>query len=256
MEKAPFPNENELVLATVTSVQHHSVFCSLDEYPGRSGMIHISEIASGRIRNIREHVKEGRKVVCKVLRVNKEKGYIDLSLRRVTEIHRRAKLNAIKQEKLAEKIITQVAEAQHVKPAALFQQVKQAALKKYSSLAATFEAVALQGEKLEKLGVPAKLAQELETIIKTRIKPREAVIKGELTLLSLAPDGVEQVKGALTTITKQGLSVKYKGSGTYLVVVKASDFKKAERALRKALDEHESFAKAHAVQTTFARQEA
>ena len=100
-----FPEERELVLCTVTKVQHHSVFVRMDEFGGRSGMIHISEVSPGRIRNIRYFVKEGKIVVCQVLRINKERGYIDLSLRRVNDNQRRKKVDQLKQEQKEEKII-------------------------------------------------------------------------------------------------------------------------------------------------------
>src|SRR3989338_3106883 len=105
LEKKGFPAEEELVLCTVTNVQFHSVFVTLDEYNSRTGMIHISEVAPGRIRNIRDFVIEGKKVVCKVLRINQEKGHIDLSLRRVNESQKQLKLNEIKQEQFAENIL-------------------------------------------------------------------------------------------------------------------------------------------------------
>ena len=104
LKKQGFPEDSELVLCTVTSVQFHSVFVNIDEY-GKGGMIHISEVSPGRIRNIRDFVKEGKKIVCKVLKVNEEKGYIDLSLRRVNEAERRRKIEDIKKEQNAEKII-------------------------------------------------------------------------------------------------------------------------------------------------------
>ena len=90
-KKQGFPEESELVMCTVSNIQYHSVFADLDEY-GRQGMIHISEISPGRIRNIRDYVKEGKKIVCKVLRVNSERGHIDLSLRRVNEAQRKNKI--------------------------------------------------------------------------------------------------------------------------------------------------------------------
>ena len=108
LRKQGFPEDNELLLCTVTKVQFHSVFVNIDEY-GKSGMIHISEVSPGRIRNIRDYVKEGKKVVCLVLKVNQEKGHIDLSLRRVNEGQKRAKVDEIKKEQVSEKIIEFVA---------------------------------------------------------------------------------------------------------------------------------------------------
>jgi len=62
LKKEGFPERDEFVLCTVTNIQFHSVFVDLDEYV-KPGMIHISEISPGRIRNIRDFVKEGKKVV-------------------------------------------------------------------------------------------------------------------------------------------------------------------------------------------------
>ena len=88
--KEGMPEESELVMSTVTKIQYNAIFVNLDEYD-KTGMIHISEISPGRIRNIRDFVREGKKIVCVVLRVNQERGYIDLSLRRVGEGQRRKK---------------------------------------------------------------------------------------------------------------------------------------------------------------------
>ena len=107
-KRTGFPEEQELVLCTVTNVQGHAVFARIEEY-GVTGMIHISEVAPGRIRNIREFVKEGKVIVCKVLRINTERGHIDLSLRRVTEMQKRTKTDSIKNEQRAEKIVEQLA---------------------------------------------------------------------------------------------------------------------------------------------------
>ncbi len=78
LKRTGWPEEGELVLCNVTKIMPNSVFCRLEEY-GRQGMIHISEIAPGRIRNIRDYVVEGKFVVCKVLRIDQIRGYIDLS---------------------------------------------------------------------------------------------------------------------------------------------------------------------------------
>ena len=104
-KKKGMPEESDLVLTTITKIQFHSVFASLDEYEGKTGMIHISEISPGRIRNIFDFVREGKVVVCKVLKINPKLGHIDLSLRRVSEGQRRMKMDEMKQEQLAEKII-------------------------------------------------------------------------------------------------------------------------------------------------------
>jgi len=95
--KTGYPEEDELVFCTVNNVQYNSVFVKLDDY-NKTALIHISEVSPGRIRNIRDYVKEGKVVVCKILRVNEQRGHIDVSLRRVNESQRRMKVEERKAE--------------------------------------------------------------------------------------------------------------------------------------------------------------
>ena len=101
------PEIDEIVICTVKRVLYHSVFVNIDEYENAEGMIHISEIAPGRIRNIRDYVVEEKKVVCKVLNIT-EKGDLDLSLRRVSTTQMVNKLNDYKKEEKAEKLLEQI----------------------------------------------------------------------------------------------------------------------------------------------------
>jgi len=230
------PEEDELLLCTITNVHHHSVFAKLDEYD-KTGMIHISEVSPGRIRNLRDFVQEGKKVVCKVLRIDKIKGHIDLSLRRVNEGQRRNKLDEIKQEQKAEKIVEALAKKLKIEMAKLYDEVSERIFKKYEYLHECFDAVVEEDIKLEKLGFDDKLANALSTIIKEKIKPAEVQIKGKLSLVSYDADGVNLIKEALKKAKnagKENIIIKYAGGGIYNVVVTAPDYKEAEMILKKS----------------------
>lgn len=235
LHKEDFPEEDEFVLCTVNNIQYHSVFVNLDEY-GKTGLIHISEISPGRIRNIRDYVTEGKKIVCKVLGVNKEKGHIDLSLRRVNENQRRNKINAIKQEQKAEKIVEFVAKGLNMDLKELYKKLSEKIFKKYLSLYPCFELVSAGKVNLEELGIEKNLAKPLEEAIKQRIKEVEVEIGGDLKLTSYDLDGVGVIKNALKKAqeTSKNVDIKYKGGGVYKLKVKAPDYKEAESILEKA----------------------
>lgn len=59
-------------------------YVKLLEYDNIDGMILLSELSRRRIRSIQKLIRVGRNEVVVVLRVDKEKGYIDLSKRRVS----------------------------------------------------------------------------------------------------------------------------------------------------------------------------
>ncbi|MEK6838142.1 MAG: translation initiation factor IF-2 subunit alpha, partial [Candidatus Thermoplasmatota archaeon] len=105
-----WPEEAELVVCTVKEVKNFGGFVTLDEYEGKEGFIHIAEVSSGWIKYIRDYVREGQKLVCKVLRVDRDKGHIDLSLKAVNEHQKREKIQEWKNEQKAEKLLAISAE--------------------------------------------------------------------------------------------------------------------------------------------------
>ncbi len=236
LKKKGFPEDSELVICTVTSVQSHSVFCTLEEY-GLSGMIHISEVSPGRIRNIRDFVKESKVIVCKVLRVNQDRGHVDLSLRRVTEAQKRNKTNDIKQQQKSEKIIEVAAQKMGLDQKKLLDDLAEKILKEYPSIFVCFSEVADDKISLTSLKIDKKVADELTAAIKLRIKPIEVEIKGELRLTSFASDGVEVIKDALKKVSDSGLGLQYIRAGKYMISVRAANYKIAEQILERTSNE-------------------
>ena len=79
-----FPDENELVIVTVKSINELGAYVLLNEYSDIEGMILLSDLSQRRIRSISQSIHVGKQDVAIVIRVDKEKGYIDLSKKRVT----------------------------------------------------------------------------------------------------------------------------------------------------------------------------
>merc|ERR1711959_255075 len=79
-----FPEVEDVVIVQVRSIADMGAYVSLLEYNNIEGMILLSELSRRRIRSINKLIKVGRCEQCVVLRVDKEKGYIDLSKRRVS----------------------------------------------------------------------------------------------------------------------------------------------------------------------------
>lgn len=226
--KKGMPEEDEIVLCTVTNIHFHSVFAKLDAYD-KTGMLHISEISPGRIRNIRDYVKEGKKIICKVLRIDREKGHIDLSLRRVNETQRRNKVTEMKQEQLAESILEFVAKKQKKDANILYEKLA-TLLPDYDTLYGAFEAVTNDELDLAKLGLEAALAKDLTDVIKQRIKLPEVYIKGEFAIRTYESNGVDVIREAMkkALAVKGDFDLKYKGAGAYILLVRAPDYKEAE----------------------------
>ncbi|MDP3733980.1 MAG: S1 RNA-binding domain-containing protein [Nanoarchaeota archaeon] len=228
------PEEDEIVLCKVTKIFPNSVFVDLLEYD-RQGMVHISEISPGRIRNLRDFVSEGRQIVCKVLRLDREKGHIDLSLRRVNSMQRREKLDEIKQELKAESLMVNLAKRLKMEPQKLYKEVADKVLKEYSYIYLCFKDVASENRDLAALGIPLKIVQELTAAILEKFKPKSVTLRGEVRLQTYTTNGIDKIKSLLIDIEKISptIALCYLGGSRYKLVIEAADYKSAEGTLHK-----------------------
>ncbi|MBI2102280.1 S1 RNA-binding domain-containing protein [Candidatus Woesearchaeota archaeon] len=241
-QRKGIPEENEIVLCKVTKIYPNSVFVDILEY-ARQGMIHISEVSPGRIRNLRDFVSEGRQIVCKVLRIDYEKGHIDLSLRRVNTTQQREKLDDIKQELKAENLVKAVAKKINQPVEKVYQEIAPPVLSEFPYLYQCFKAVVDKEADLEKMGIPKKLADELTAAIADKFKPPKFIIKGEIVLHTYADEGVEKVRVTLLKVEKisPSVHVSYLGAGRYQVTIEDIDYKPAEKNLAKVEEILEGF---------------
>ncbi|MBI2152073.1 S1 RNA-binding domain-containing protein [Candidatus Woesearchaeota archaeon] len=162
------PEEDEIILCKVTKLFPNSVFVDILEYPGKQGMIHISEVSPGRIRNLRDFVSQDRQIVCKVLRIDRERGHIDLSLRRVNTTQRSEKLEEIKQELKAEALISNLAKKLQQPAEKFYRDLVAKVFKEYSHLYLCFRDLVTGTVNLEKMGLEKNLANEITTAVTSK----------------------------------------------------------------------------------------
>lgn len=67
-----------IVEGTVVKITHYGAFVELSD--GKSGLVHISEIADTYVKDVKDYLKEQDKVKVKILGLN-EKGKLDLSVK-------------------------------------------------------------------------------------------------------------------------------------------------------------------------------
>jgi len=251
-KKTGMPEESEIVICTVTNIQYSSVFVRINDY-NISGMIHISEIAAGRIRNIRDYVKEGKVIICKVLRVHKDKGHVDLSLRRVTESQRRAKVNEVKLEQKAEAIIEYVAKQNNIPLKKLYDEISSALLEEYEYIHHAFEDAVAGELDLNKV-LDKKIAPQIIELVNQRFKPQKIEISGVLELSTYEGNGIEIIKAALTSASEvEDVKIIYLGGGKYKVSVEDYNYKDAEPKLKKAVDKAITYMENHNGTGSFTR---
>ncbi|MCX8176576.1 MAG: translation initiation factor IF-2 subunit alpha [Candidatus Bathyarchaeota archaeon] len=237
-----FPEVGELVVATVSSITDYGAYVKLDEYRNIEGLLHISEISSGWVKNIYDYVREGQKLVLKVLRVDKEKGHVDLSLRRVSKREKQEKMAEWKRKKRALSILEAAAQKVNLDPEKLVNEIVPVFEDKLGGLYEGLEELVEKGEELaEKLKLPSEWVKAIYDVAKQKIKPQAVSIKGILKLTTTAPNGVEIIKKILMEsksvrrFRKARVDIYTIGAPRYVVEVTAKNYKDAEKVLNEVV---------------------
>jgi translation initiation factor 2 subunit 1 len=239
--KPEWPEYGELVIATIEKVKEYGAYANLEEY-NKQGLLHISEVSSGRVRRIRDYVKEKQKMVLKVIRINAEKGQISLSLRRVTKRERIEKNKSWKRNRKGEALLNEVAEKVGLPVSEVYQKAGLILEQKYG-LYEGFEKVAKEGlEVLTKLDIPEDLAKVVAQVAEERVKIKMVKVKGVLEVRCMMPNGVKCIQDAFLGARKSHRAKDAKiefyviAAPRYSVEVLADDWKRAEDLFEKVCE--------------------
>jgi len=231
------------------------------EYPQLEGFVHISNIASGWIKNIRNFVKEGQIKVAEVLIVNPEKRNVELSFRSISSADEREKLEQFKQFKRAKSLIEIIANNKKEKFETAWAEIAEPLIIEHGTVGKAFTKIALEGESAAS-NVPKKWLADLLEIIEKNVPVSEKVIMGILTLNSHDSYGIDKIKKVLDesiSSVKTGKDLKfdisYIGSGKYDIRASALSFKKAESAIKQFQESILHLMKKNSIEGGFKRQE-
>ncbi|HII39035.1 TPA: S1 RNA-binding domain-containing protein, partial [Candidatus Micrarchaeota archaeon] len=178
-----YPEVGEFVLGTVKKIVPYGAFIFLDEY-GMDAFLHISEVSSGWVRNIRERIKESQKLVLMVTRIDPEKRQVDVSLKKVGEADRKRKLESTQQAKRAEKLLERVAIKLGKTPQLAVKEAGEPLTNEYGELYAAFEALAIGEEPKSKVG--KAWLDAMREVAKAEIKEKFVCERGVLKLKCFA----------------------------------------------------------------------
>ena len=230
MKKSGMPREGEVVICRVSSINPNSVFARIEQYD-KEGMIHVSEVASRWVRDIREFVRENQMVVCRVTRIDGD--HISLSLKRVSREEAASRLNEFKREKKSEKLLELAAKEMGMKLDKAYDDIGNDLVETFGSLTKAFDIASKGAEMLLKHGINKEWANALAGVAAKSKTAKDYELKVMMELVSYKPDGVDVVKGVLSKLPG-GVEVKYISAPKYLLIKKGADRKAMEAELLKA----------------------
>lgn len=84
-----YPEKHELVICKVIEIIDNTAYFSLCEYDNIRGMIYSKEVTSKKCKSIRQFISIGKHEVLTVLSVDSNKGFIDLSKKKLVQMKSR-----------------------------------------------------------------------------------------------------------------------------------------------------------------------
>jgi len=263
VRRKELPSVGELVVGTVKAIYDYGAYLVLDEYDGLEAYLPWSEVASRWIRSIRDVIREGQKVVVKVIRVDRKRRHVDVSLKRVTEYERKKKMMEWKRAQKAEKILELAAQKLGKTLEEAYDEAGDKIVNYYGELMVGLEQAAMRGEEaLLEAGVPPEWAKVITEEAKRHIEIRRVKVFGTLVLRTLKSDGVERIRkilfegeGAAKSVSKDvEVGIYTTGAPRYRIEIVANDYKTAEKALKKTLEQMKELAKKLDVEMSFTRE--
>jgi translation initiation factor 2 subunit 1 len=237
MKYSGWPEPSELVVGRVDEIEDFGVFVDLLEYEDKRGLCHISEVASGWIKNVRDHVSPDQRVVAKVLDVDQDAQQIDLSLKDVNDHQRKEKIQEWKNEQKADNWM-EIAFGEDIGDET-YAGIVNALLAEFGSLYDGFEAAAIHGpEALAPVDISDDEAAAIVETARENVSVPYVTVTGYVDLESADRDGVDVIREALQSAEGNGqvpeeaaLEVTYVGAPEYRIEVQAPDYKTAEAEL-------------------------
>ncbi|CAO3673646.1 unnamed protein product [Rhizopus stolonifer] len=242
MYENEFPKVDDVVMVNVRQIADMGAYVKLLEYGDREGMILLSELSRRRIRSVQKLIRVGRDEVVVVLRVDEEKGYIDLSKRRVTPEDIIKCEEKYKKSKQVHSILRHVAEKNDIALQTLYETIGWPLYKKFGHAYDAFKVAILDTESIfGGMDISKELLDELLSIIKRRMTPQPVKIRAQLDVRCTGIDGVNAIKNALKAGEEAGsedvpVKITYLAAPLYVVTVDSLDKELGFETIEKSID--------------------
>lgn len=198
MYEKKYPEVDDLVMVSVKSISEMGAYVSLLEYGDIEGMILLSELSRRRIRSIPKLIRVGRQEVVVVLRVDKEKGYIDLSKRRVSGEDIIKFEEKYTKSKTVHSIMRHVAETQQVKLEDLYNKWGWPLYKQFGHAYEAFKlAISDPVSAFKNVEIDDETKEVLLSIVKRRLTPQPIRFRADVEITCFSYEGIDAIKEAI-----------------------------------------------------------
>jgi len=244
MYENKFPEVDECVMVQVRSIAEMGAYVSLLEYDNIEGMILLSELSRRRIRSINKLIRVGKQEVCMVLRVDKEKGYIDLSKRRVSAEDITSCDERFNKSKAVHSIVRHLAEQTHEDMEGLYTAIAWPLYRKFGHAYDGFKLSIAEPEKVfgtELRDLDERTRRLLTESIMKRLTPQACKVRADLEVTCFEYEGIGAVRRALAKGLEAGteetpVRIRLVAPPLYVALTQAMEKEKGIEVLDRAIE--------------------
>jgi len=202
--KEKYPEVEDVVMVNVRAIAEMGAYVYLLEYNSIEGMILLSELSRRRIRSINKLIRVGKTEPVVVIRVDKEKGYIDLSKRRVSAEDVEKCTERFAKAKAVNSILRHVADILKFESndqlEELYQKTAWHFEEKYKSKAAAYDVfnqAVIDPSILDECGLEENTRDVLLNNIRRKLTSQAVKIRADIECACYGYEGIDAVKAAL-----------------------------------------------------------
>ncbi|GAV55876.1 hypothetical protein ZYGR_0AZ00470 [Zygosaccharomyces rouxii] len=237
-----YPEVDDIVMVNVQQIAEMGAYVKLLEYDNIEGMILLSELSRRRIRSIQKLIRVGKNDVVVVLRVDKEKGYIDLSKRRVSSEDIIKCEERYQKSKTVHAILRYCAEKFQIPLEDLYKTIAWPLSRKYGHAYEAFKLSIIDQSVWEGIEPPSKdVFEELKTYISKRLTPQAVKIRADVEVSCFSYEGIDAIKSALKeaeSLSTEQMQIKVKlvAAPLYVITTQSLDKQQGIDALQNAIE--------------------
>lgn len=224
-----YPSEGDLVLVKVKHVADMGAYVTLLEYNKIEGMIMLTELSRKRIRSVSKLTRVGRQEVVVVLRVDTNKGYIDLSKKRVAADDIAECEKRFTKSKTVNSIMRHVAEMTRTNIEVLYETIVWPLYEHFDhALDAMRMAVTDPDGAFASVTMDSATREQLVKVIRNRLTPKRLKIRADFVVTCYDFEGVSAIKAALsaglnTSTDKADIDIRLIAAPLYGLVMQTDD---------------------------------
>lgn len=213
--KEDFPNENEIVMIKIVKVTDLSADCELLEFGSIKGFISINDCSKKGITTLKSILRLNKIEPFQVLRVDRHKGYVDLSKKYLTLSEIEKCNDKFGKSKFVQSVFHRLSETSGIDLTTLLEEICWPLYSSYSHAQDALEVCVKKGVLLGELDVfksivktnigPSKLSEQnwidiqkqLKTTLDHRLKPKEQILECVIQVCCYSEAGIDAIKDAL-----------------------------------------------------------